>query len=369
MSTRANRPGFIEPIQGTVLAVQANFYRVRLQLADSVDGVGLPPRELLCTRRSRLKKMGQQVMVGDQVRIEEPDWQGGRGAIAEVLPRGLVLQRPPVANAQQVLLLFALVDPPLDLQQLTRFLVTVEATGLQVRLCFNKCDLVDQTEQQDWCDRVHQWGYPAHLISLYQQRGLEGIQTSLKHRVTVLAGPSGVGKSSLIHHLLPHAELRVGEISHRWRRGQHTTRHVELFELPQGGLIADTPGFNQPALTCEPSALAHCFPEIRQRLQQGQCQFKDCLHRDEPHCMVRGSWERYPYYLTLLEEAMTLEAERNATANPEVNLKTKPTRGGSTHPEPKLMAKRYRRSARKTEHQTLQHLYQEAEEQWSSPER
>jgi ribosome biogenesis GTPase len=125
-----------KPLLGTVVAVQANFYQVRLeasleQVSTSESGVvDSKLKTLLCTRRTRLKKIGQRVMVGDRVLIEEPDWADGRGAIAEVLPRKTQLDRPPVANAEQILLVFALADPPLEPYQLTRFLVKAESTGL-----------------------------------------------------------------------------------------------------------------------------------------------------------------------------------------------------------------------------------------------
>ena len=120
----------------------------------------------------------------------------------------------------------------------------------------------------------------------------------------MVAGPSGVGKSSLTNRLVPQQKLRVNAVSGRLGRGRHTTRHVELFELPMGGFLADTPGFNQPDISSTPEGLDDYFPEIRQRRAVATCQFSDCLHRDEPGCIVRGDWERYEYYLTMLDEVM-----------------------------------------------------------------
>ena len=261
------------PIWGTVVAVQANFYRVKL--------IGnFATQFLLCTRRTRLKKIGQKVMVGDRVLVVEPDWLDARGAIAEVANRTTELQRPPVANAELILLVFALEEPTLDPWQLSRFLVKAESTALQLRLCLNKCDLIESAQQQWWQQRLQQWGYDASYISVEQQLGIERLLSHLKGKITVVAGPSGVGKSSLIDALIPTVELRVGKVSGKLQRGRHTTRHVELFELPGGGLLADSPGFNQPDLDCLPSNLAHYFPEARARLEQGSCQFSNCLHRD-----------------------------------------------------------------------------------------
>jgi ribosome biogenesis GTPase / thiamine phosphate phosphatase len=343
-----------EPLTGIVVAVQANYYRVKLTSALTPDTT----MELLCTRRSRLKKLGQQIMVGDRVGIEEPDWQGGRGAIASLSTRTTQLQRPPVANANQVLLMFTLAEPDLDPLQLTRFLVTVAATQLRVLLCLNKQELVNPQQQQQWQARLRAWGYEPTFMSLYAGTGLSELHHHhLQGNLTVLSGPSGVGKSSLINHLIPEHQVRVGAVSDRWGQGKHTTRHVELFELPGGGLLADSPGFNQPSITCSAQALAQYFPEAKQRLEQQQCQFKNCLHRDEPNCAVRGDWERYPYYLLLLDEVMAQQAQQDEMTNPESTVKRKAKGKGQTDYEPKLSAQRYRRPSRRSQRQMLNTLY------------
>lgn len=337
-------------VWGTVVAVQANFYQVKLDRQQ-------PLESLLCTRRTRLKKIGTKVMVGDRVSIEEPDWQDGRGAISEVEPRSTELQRPPVANAEVILLLFALEEPTLDPWQLSRFLVKAESTALKLCLCLNKCDLITVEQQQEWQKRLLEWGYEPSFISVSKSIGIDSLLNRLKNKITIVAGPSGVGKSSLIDALIPSINLRVGKVSGKLQRGRHTTRHVELFELPEGGLLADSPGFNQPDLDCSPSNLAYYFPEARARLNEAQCQFSDCSHRHEPNCVVRGDWERYEYYLDFLDKAIARQTALQQQPDEESQLKLVVKRAGKSQYEPKLKTKKYRRTSRNVKNQNLQDIY------------
>ncbi|WAL59436.1 small ribosomal subunit biogenesis GTPase RsgA [Thermocoleostomius sinensis] len=366
-------------ILGTVLAVQANFYWVQLDQTQPPDRPSstfltatsqspIPTTHLLCTRRTRLKKIGQQVMVGDRVEIEDPDWAGGRGAIAQVFPRKTQLDRPPIANVDQILLVFALAEPMLDPCQLSRFLVKAESTGLAICLCLSKRDLVPLEDAQQWCDRLRTWGYEPLLISLLDETGLETVPARLNQQTTVVSGPSGVGKSSLINRLIPKADLRVGAVSGKLGRGRHTTRHVELFQLPTGGLLADTPGFNQPDLDCAPAELAYYFPEARQRLATARCQFGDCLHRDEPNCAVRGDWERYDYYLMFLDEVLVRQEAIDQTRDAESTTKVKIRGDGQLQTEPKLATKKYRRPSRRKQKQQLQDLYSEINNEMDTDE-
>ncbi|MBD2177732.1 small ribosomal subunit biogenesis GTPase RsgA [Pseudanabaena sp. FACHB-1998] len=353
-------------LTGTVLAVQANFYRVMLDQIfslDLLDEFGQSSShnicELLCTRRARLKKIGQQICVGDRVTIEEPDWQGGRGAISEVSPRRNLLDRPTVANVDRILLVFSLAEPSLDPHQLSRFLVKAESTEVEVLLCLNKRDLVSDAVWQEWGDRLDSWGYPPVAISTYTHEGIEQLAQHLQTGVTVVAGLSGVGKSSLINLLVPNLRVRVGEVSQRLGHGRHTTRHVELFALPAGGYLADTPGFMQPNLTVTPQELASCFPEARQRFALGNvCHFNNCLHRrDEPNCVVRGDWERYEHYLAYLDEAIAYQQKLKNTTNADSAIKMKDASDGKQQ-EPRLLKKRYRRESRRSEHQNLDEDYE-----------
>ena len=342
---------------GTVIAVQANFCNVQIDPAIPEVGGEL----ILCTRRARLQKIGVSAIVGDRVTIDEIDWQGLKGVVIDVFPRHSLLDRPPVANADRILLVFALAEPALDPFLLSKFLVKAESTGLQVSLCLNKSDLVTECERVEWCDRLSQWGYQPIVISVERGVGIKELQVELDRQITVFAGHSGVGKSSLTNALIPDSNIRVATVSGKLSRGRHTTRHVQLFTMPTGGLIADTPGFNQPDIACTPTELPGYFPEIRQRLALGNCQFSDCTHRDEPNCVVRGEWERYPHYLEFLSDSIAWEQQLQSQPKLENSLKQKSSTGKKKF-EPKLDSK-YRQISRHTILQSLAELTDKFEDE------
>jgi ribosome biogenesis GTPase / thiamine phosphate phosphatase len=337
-----------EALLGTVIAVQANFYQVRLIGVNGVDPL------LLCTRRARLKKIGQKVMVGDRVMVVEADLQERSGAIDRVLDRQSELERPSIANVDQILLVFSLAEPTLDPWQLSRFLVKAESTGLEICLCLNKVDLVEQTTRQIWQERLQNWGYQPIFTSTTTGEGFDQLQERLAGKIAVLAGPSGVGKSSSIEQLIPDLNLRIGRVSGKLQKGRHTTRHVELFPLLDGGLLADSPGFNQPDLSCEPAKLILYFPEARAKLAKHNCQFANCLHRDEPNCVISGDWERYEHYLWFLAETINRQEALQQRTEVESSLKLKIKEAGRAAYEPKLESKKYRRPSRRGNKQILQ---------------
>ena len=324
------------------MALEANFCRVQLEQS----GPG-GCQQLLCVRRTRLGKTGQQICVGDRVQVDGIDWVEGRGAVAALEPRISLLKRPAVANCTRVVVAVALDQPLLDPLQLTRFLLTAERTGVQVELVLTKADLLTAAEQQAWCERLTDWGYQPLLVSAQLGLGIDALRDRLSvPGIAVLCGPSGVGKSSLINALVPELMLRVSAVSGRLQRGRHTTRHVELFPLADGALLADTPGFNRPDLPVEATALEHLFPEIRKRLETGACRFKNCLHQGDPGCAVGTDWDRHPLYLNCLEAVLAQPARDRSRSVDAAGLKQ---RGGRHEP---LLSQRLRQVSRRRRRQS-----------------
>lgn len=284
-------------LQGTVLRSVGGFY-------DVLSSEGTVFR---CRARGRLKQAGTGLFVGDRVGFTPLD--GTQGVLESGEPRRSLLKRPPVANAEQVVVVCSSQDPPLSLQLLDRLLVTAERECLQPIICLNKNDLPGSKEIQVLLKDVYAAaGYPLVFTSALDGRGLLQLKQLLSGRMSVLAGSSGAGKSSLLNRLLPGATLRVGELSGRLRRGRHTTRQVELLPLGCGGLVADTPGFSQLDLEeVSWDTLPACFPEFA--LFSGLCRFRGCGHRDEPECAVKDAVRdrnlpatRYEHYLVFLKE-------------------------------------------------------------------
>ncbi|MFM7733820.1 MAG: ribosome small subunit-dependent GTPase A [Cyanobium sp.] len=282
-----------------VLALQANFCLVALEVAGP-DGRA----RLLCTRRTLLAKSGQRICVGDRVRVEAIDWSAGRGVVAALEPRTNLLPRPAVANVSRILVVAALREPDLDPLQLTRFLVTAEASGTAVQVVLSKVDLAPLPDVEAWCERLRGWGYAVHAVSARAGVGIEALRHSLAEPgIVVVCGPSGVGKSSLLNALRPDLELRTAAVSGRLRRGRHTTRHVELFSLGPA-LVADSPGFNRPELPEDPASLERFFPELRRQLSQQACRFRNCRHLGDPGCGMAGAWDRQKLYGHCLAELL-----------------------------------------------------------------
>lgn len=250
-----------------------------------------------CRARGIFKKRGESPLVGDRVVYEETE--NGEGAVNGILPRSSSLIRPPVANADQAVLVFSVIRPELNLQLLDKFLVHIEHARMDALIVLTKLDAAERSEEagrigRDIDDAVALYegiGYRVLAVSARQGTGLEELRGLLAGHVNVFAGQSGVGKSSLLNALVPGLTMETNEISEKLGRGKHTTRHVELVELPSGGFVADTPGFSQLDFQeLGIDEIGSCFREFRE-LAQG-CKFRGCTHIHEPGCAVLAELER-----------------------------------------------------------------------------
>lgn len=262
-----------------------------------------------CRLRGKFRKLQQTALVGDEVKITVLNQN--QGVIEEILPRRNCLVRPPIANVDQALLVFAVVNPDPNRLLIDRLLIQVKAEGISPLLVINKADL-ELERAVELVELYRQAGYTAVSTSAVNGLGLRELKQFLGEQVTVICGPSGAGKSSLINALAPGLSLKTGEVSEKIGRGRHTTRHVELLSVGTGWL-ADTPGFSSLSLNNVASQdLDGYFPDFLPHLH---CRYPGCLHRAEPDCGVRTAVEqglidkiRYSNYLELLEEV--LEQER-----------------------------------------------------------
>ncbi|WP_053956948.1 ribosome small subunit-dependent GTPase A [Inediibacterium massiliense] len=257
-----------------------------------------------CRARGKFRKEKIIPLVGDQVKIQVQENQ--KGVVEEILQRSTELIRPPVANIDQAMIVFAVKKPDPNLTLLDRFLVMAESREIDVVICFNKMDLSEE-KCTNLKEIYSQAGYKVVATSVKENKGIDDVIETLKNRVTVFAGPSGVGKSSLLNSIQPNLSLQTGEISQKNKRGKHTTRHVELLPLDFGGWVLDTPGFSSLELDFSEEDLPFLFKEFNSLL--GQCRFNGCKHINEPDCSVKDAVEsgkislsRYESYIQLLQE-------------------------------------------------------------------
>ena len=285
-------------MQGKIIKGIGGFYYVH-------DGIG---KVYECRAKGIFRNRGIKPLVGDDVEISVLDEEKATGNLDEILPRKNRLIRPAVSNVDQAVVVFAITDPMPNLNLLDRFLVMMERQEVPVSICFNKIDLVDAAEQEKLRAIYEPAGYPVHFISTYEKSGLEEFHRLIIGKTTVLAGPSGVGKSSITNFIQPEAQMETGGISEKIRRGKHTTRHSELFFVEESSYMMDTPGFSSLYVNdMEKEELKYCFREFAP--YEGKCRFNGCDHVHEPDCAVKQAVEegkipkmRYQNYTELYQE-------------------------------------------------------------------
>lgn len=285
-------------MKGKIVKGIAGFYYV------NVAGSGLYE----CKAKGIFRKEKIKPLVGDEVEIEVLDETEKTGSLELILPRRNELIRPAVANIDQALVIFAVTDPKPHFNLLDRFLVMMERKEIPVALCFNKRDIAKPEEARTLREIYVPCGYPLILASALTTENIECIREVLRGKTTAVAGPSGVGKSSLINLLQPQAQMETGSISRKIARGKHTTRHSELICIEEDSYIMDTPGFSSLYVhDFEKEELKHYFREFRPL--EGHCRFNGCSHVHEPGCAVKEAVEdgeihrvRYENYVEMYRE-------------------------------------------------------------------
>jgi ribosome biogenesis GTPase len=283
--------------EGRIVKALSGFYYV-------ADG----DRVIQCRARGLFKKKDAKVnpLVGDWVVYESVSET--EGYIMQVHERKSELLRPPVSNVDQAILVFSLKEPAFSSLLLDKFLVHTEHAGIDSVIVLSKADLATAEEAAEVMRKYERVGYRVIPTSKRDGRGVDELRAELRDRISVFAGQSGVGKSSLINVLFPGIELQTGDVSQKLGRGRHTTRHVELIPLPEGGYVADTPGFSSlEFIGLSELDLARSFRDFEQ-FADG-CKFRGCLHLSEPGCAVREAVEtddidpaRYQHYKQFTEE-------------------------------------------------------------------
>lgn len=262
-----------------------------------------------CRARGIFRKNKVTPLVGDNVKMSIVDEDNKKGVLEEIKERETELVRPPISNVNKALIVFAIKNPNPNLSLLDRFIVLAEREGLEIVIVLTKCDLATEEELEN-LKRIYELsGYKVIPVSNEKKLNIDKVKEELKGNIVVFAGPSGVGKSTLLNNIDNKFQLQTGEVSDKIKRGKHTTRHAELLKLECGGMVADTPGFSSLTLDdIEETELKEYFIEFDDFADE--CRFGGrCMHENEPSCGVKDAVndnkiakERYTSYIQLLNE-------------------------------------------------------------------
>lgn len=293
-------------MQGKIIKGIAGFYYVDVVESGIYE----------CKAKGIFRKEKRKPLVGDNVEIEILNEEEKTGNLVQIYERKNELIRPAAANVDQALVIFAVRQPDPNYVLLDRFLIAMEQQEIPVIICFNKRDLAKEQELEAMCRIYEGCGYHILTTSASCEEGIETVRELLEGKTTVVAGPSGVGKSSLTNLLQEEISMETGEISKKLKRGKHTTRHSQLLTVREHTYLMDTPGFSSMFVEgMEKEELRQFFPEFRE--YEGTCRFQGCVHVHEPGCLVKEAVEegklssqRYENYVSFYEELKEKEKRR-----------------------------------------------------------
>lgn len=285
-------------MQGKIIKGIAGFYYIYAEDGNIYE----------CKAKGIFRKDNFKPLVGDNVEITVLNEEEKEGSVTSILPRRNSLIRPAVANVDQAFLIFAMENPKPNFLLLDRFLIMMKQQEIPAVICFNKKDMGEKEEMEKLYEIYTGCGYRVVLSSTYEGEGMDEIHEILKGKTTVVAGPSGVGKSSITNCMQGEVQMETGEISKKLKRGKHTTRHSQVIPVEKNTFLVDTPGFSSLYLTdMKEEELRDYFPEFA--MYEPQCRFQGCMHIHEPGCAVKEalsegkiSQQRYDNYLALYEE-------------------------------------------------------------------
>ena len=285
-------------MQGKIIKGIAGFYYIYAEDGNVYE----------CKAKGIFRKDNFKPLVGDNVEITVLNEEEKEGSVTSILPRRNSLIRPAVANVDQAFLIFAMENPKPNFLLLDRFLIMMKQQEIPAVICFNKKDVGEKEEMEKLYEIYTGCGYRVVLSSTYEGEGMDEIHEILKGKTTVVAGPSGVGKSSITNCMQGEVQMETGEISKKLKRGKHTTRHSQVIPVEKNTFLVDTPGFSSLYLTdMKEEELRDYFPEFV--MYEPQCRFQGCMHIHEPGCAVKKalsegkiSQQRYDNYLALYNE-------------------------------------------------------------------
>jgi ribosome biogenesis GTPase len=285
-------------MQGKIIKGIAGFYYIYAEDGNVYE----------CKAKGIFRKDNFKPLVGDNVEITVLNEEEKEGSVTSILPRRNSLIRPAVANVDQAFLIFAMENPKPNFLLLDRFLIMMKQQEIPAVICFNKKDVGEKEEMEKLYEIYTGCGYRVVLSSTYEGEGMDEIHEILKGKTTVVAGPSGVGKSSITNCMQGEVQMETGEISKKLKRGKHTTRHSQVIPVEKNTFLVDTPGFSSLYLIdMKEEELRDYFPEFV--MYEPQCRFQGCMHIHEPGCAVKKalsegkiSQQRYDNYLALYEE-------------------------------------------------------------------